>query len=223
MSNSADISTLEIVEPTEKIVLFNGKDLSGWFSDIPARDEDPSSPDIVEVTDGVIGTPGKAVGHLVSEKAFRNYRLEVDYRLSGEGGGGSILVHVSKLRMLRTKSKNIFPQSLDVKIRHHDAGDIYCIIDNILCDNPERRPLEKGQKPGGGDQDGRHIVKIVDAEAPLGEWNRMAFECEGRALRIWLNGVLVNEGYDCTTDHGKVALQVTEQRVEFSRVEVFPL
>jgi hypothetical protein len=223
MSNSADISILEIVEPTEKIVLFNGKDLYGWFSDIPARDEDPSSPDIVEVTDGVIVTPGKAVGHLVSEKSFRNYRLEVDYRLSGEGGGGSILVHVSKLRMLRTKSKNIFPQSLDVKIRHHDAGDIYCIIDNILCDNPERRPLEKGQKPGGGDQDGRHIVKIVDAEAPLGEWNRMAFECKGRALRIWLNGVLVNDGYDCTTDHGKVALQVTEQRVEFRRVEVFPL
>lgn len=142
MSNSANVSALDIVEPKEKIALFNGKDLSGWFSDIPVRDEDPSAPDIVEIVDGVIVAPDKTVGHLVSENAYRNYRLEVDYRLPSEGGGGSILVHVSKLCMLRTKSKNIFPQSLDVKIRHHDAGDIYCIIDSILCDDPERRPLD---------------------------------------------------------------------------------
>lgn len=211
-----------IVAPTGKIVLFNGTDLSGWYEDIPARDTNPAAPPILEVRGGVLRSHGESVGHLVSNTAFRDFRLEVDYRLPPEGGGGSVLVHVSTLRVLRTKSKNIFPRSLDIKIRHGDVGDIYCIEENLDCPDPARRPLEPRQVAGGRPEDGRHIVKMVDAERPIGEWNTMAVECVGREVRVVVNGTLVNGGQHCTTDHGRVALQVTEQYVEFGRVEVFP-
>lgn len=211
------------ITPRKPISLFNGQDLAGWYSDIPARDEDPNTPEMFAVRDGILVTPGASVGHLVSDADFRDFRLEVDYRLPPEGGGGSILVHVSKLRVLRTKSKNIFPQSLDIKIRHKDAGDIYCIVENIDAPDPARRPREPGQAVGGADGDARHIVKGTDAEKPLTQWNTMAVECRGRSVKIWLNGTLVNEGTNCTTDHGRIALQATEQVVEFRRVELLPL
>jgi hypothetical protein len=222
-SISSGSGSPQVVEPTEKIALFNGDNLDGWTSDIPARDTDPDAPDIVEVKNGVIVTPGVSVGHLISNQAFRNYRLEVEYRLPPIGGGGSVLIHVSKLRVLRTKSKNIFPQSLDIKIRHKDAGDIYCIEENIDCSDSDRRPCEPGQVPGGSAENARHIIKLKDAEAPVGDWNTMVVESRGRDIQIWLNGTLVNEGSNCTTDHGKVALQATEQPVEFRRVEILPL
>lgn len=211
------------ISPSGKTVLFNGRDLSGWYQDIPARDTDPSAPPIVLVADGVLRSQGESVGHLVSEQAFQNFRFEVDYRLPPTGGGGSVLVHVSTLRVLRTKSKNVFPRSLDIKIRRGDVGDIYCIEENLDCPDPARRPLEPGQVPGGRPEDGRHIVKITDAEKPAGEWNTIAIECRGRDLRVFLNGTLVNEGTNGTASSGRVALQVTEQQVEFRRVEIFPI
>lgn len=202
---------------------FNGFDLTGWVSDNPPRDSDPAAPALADIFGGVLTTPIGAVGHLVSEGVFSNYRLEVDYKLPSSGGGGSVLVHVSDLRVLRTKSKNIFPRSLDIKIRHGDAGDIYCIEENVDCPDLSRRPCEPGQRPGGRPEDARHIIKIEDAERPLQEWNRLAVECRDRSIRIWLNGRLVNEVFNCTTDRGKVALQVTEQPVEFRRVQLMPL
>lgn len=211
------------ISPTDKIVLFNGSDLSGWYQDIPARDTDPAAPPIVEIDRGMLRSQGESVGHLVSEQAFENFRLEVDYRLPPAGGGGSVLVHVSTLRVLRTKSKNVFPRSLDIKIRRGDVGDIYCIEENLDCPDPARRPLEPGQVPGGRPEDGRHIVKITDSERPVGEWNTIAVECSGRDVRVFVNGTLVNEGTNCTTSSGRVALQVTEQQVEFGRVEIFPI
>lgn len=210
----------KIIEPKDRIVLFNGKDLSGWIADIPYQV--PESPEIFEVEDGMLVTPGKSVGHIVSKDAYRNIRYEVDYRLPPEGGGGSVLTHVSKLRALRTHSKNIFPQSLDIKIRHKDAGDIYCTIINAEVE-PARRPVEPGQKIGGGEGDARHIVKLVDAERPLGEWNTIAVETPGNEVRIYVNGTLVNEAKNVTVDFGKVALQATHHFVAFRRVEIFPL
>ena len=211
------------ITPTGKIALFNGRDLSGWYQDIPARDSDPAAPPIVVVADGVLRSQGESVGHLVSEQAFENFRFEVGYRLPATGGGGSVLVHVSTLRVLKTKSKNVFPRSLDIKIRRGDVGDIYCIEENLDCPDPARRPLEPGQVPGGRPEDGRHIVKISDAENLAGQWNSIAVECRGREVRVFLNGTLVNEGTNGTAGSGRVALQLTEQLVEFRRVEIFPL
>jgi hypothetical protein len=211
------------ISPTGKTVLFNGRDLSGWYEDIPARDTDAGAPPIVVIDNGVLRSQGESVGHLVSEQAFENFRFEVDYRLPPAGGGGSVLVHVSTLRVLRTKSKNVFPRSLDIKIRHRDVGDIYCIEENLDCPDPARRPLEPGQVPGGRPEDGRHIVKIRDAENPIGQWNTITVECSGRNVRVFVNGTLVNEGTNGTAKAGRVALQITEQQVEFRRVEIFPI
>jgi hypothetical protein len=220
--NREMLTTNEPIVPAQMIDLFNGRDLTGWTADMPERDTDPTSPDIYTVRDGFLVGTGEAVGHLVSTGIYKNYRLVVEYRLP-EGGGGSVLVHVSRLRALRTKSKNIFPQSIDIKLREGDVGDIYCVIENIQVSDESRRPREVGQVAGGAETEARHIVKLARAEHVDGNWNTFVLEARGHNIDIWVNDVLVNSCFDCTTDNGKIALQANPTPVEIRKVAVYPL
>ncbi|HSK48503.1 MAG TPA: family 16 glycoside hydrolase, partial [Coriobacteriia bacterium] len=44
-----------------------------------------------------------------------------------------------------------------------------------------------------------------------------------RAVTVWVNGDLVNNGLNATTDRGKIAIQAEGAEVEFRKVEIGPL
>jgi hypothetical protein len=211
----------EALAPEHVLVLFNGNDLTGWTADVPAKDADPNAPDSFGVRDGALVSFGEPRGHLVTDAAYRDYRLEIEYRFPGKAGNGGVLVHASRPRALY----KMFPQSLEVQMMSGHAGDFWCIQEDIeVPDMQARRPRKEGQKWGGGESDARRILKLVDgAEKPLGEWNTMVVEARGRTLRVWVNGVLVNEGSNATADRGRIALQAEGTEMEFRRVEIGPL
>ncbi|MCQ8757656.1 3-keto-disaccharide hydrolase, partial [Escherichia coli] len=60
-------------------------------------------------------------------------------------------------------------------------------------------------------------------EKPLGEWNSMHIECVKNSIKVWLNGVLVNYGYNATAQKGQIALQSEGAEVEFKEVMVTPI
>jgi hypothetical protein len=146
-----DVSTG--IVPEKVTPLFDGSDLSGWEADVPARDKDPRLPDSFVVRNGMLVSMGKPEGHLVTKQAYRDYRLQVEYRW-----------------------------------------------------------------------DARRILNLTDgSEKPLGQWNTMVVEARGRSITVWVNGDKVNEGFDCTADRGKIALQAEGTEVEFRKVEIGPL
>jgi hypothetical protein len=51
----------------------------------------------------------------------------------------------------------------------------------------------------------------------------MIIECVYRSIKIWVNGDLVNYGYNCTTDKGNIALQAEGSEVEFRKLEITPI
>ena len=51
----------------------------------------------------------------------------------------------------------------------------------------------------------------------------MVVEARGRTLKVWVNGDLVNEGFNSTADRGRVAIQAEGAEVEFRRVQIGPL
>ena len=207
--------------PTRVVKLFNGKDLSGWTADVPARDEDPNVPASFVVRNNLLISRGKPEGHLLTDSAYRDYRLEVEYRFPRAGGNCGVLVHASRPRALY----KMFPQSVEVQMMSGNAGDFWCIEENIeVADMEKRRPREKGEKWGGSEGDARRILNLTDgSEKPLGEWNRMVIEARGRTIKVWVNDDLVNEGFNSTADHGRIALQAEGTEVEFRRVDIGPL
>ena len=211
----------QAIAPRRVIRLFNGRNLSGWKADVPARDTDPSAPDSFIVRDGVLVSRGEPRGHLLTESAYRDYRLEVEYRFPGKGGNCGVLIHASRLRALSA----MFPQSIEVQMMHLNAGDFWLIEENIeVADMEKRRPRQEGQKWGGSAGDARRILNLTDdSEKPLGEWNTMIIEARGRTVKVWVNGDLVNEGFAATVDHGRIALQAEGTEVEFRRVDIGPL
>ncbi len=201
------------------IALFNGKNLQGWHADVPAMDEDPSLQSPFIVRDGLLVSLGTPPGHLITDKVYSDYRLHVEYRWPGEPGNCGVLVHASTPRYLY----GMFPRSIECQMHHGNAGDFWAIGEDITVDDMEARrgPPEKW---GCEEGDARRILNLTDdSEKPPGEWNTMDIECRGRSIDIWVNGDLVNHGYDCTTDHGQIAIQAEGAEAEFRRIELTPL
>jgi hypothetical protein len=199
--------------------LFNGKDLSGWTPDVPAADNNPGIAPTFIVRSNQLVSLGKPGGHLVTEKEYRDYRLDIEYRFPKQGGNCGVLVHASKPRALYS----MFPQSIEVQMLSGNAGDFWVIQEDIEVPDMEKRRGPK-EKWGGSEKHERRIRNLTDnSEKPLGEWNHMRIECRGRTIKVWVNGDLVNEGFNCTTDHGKIALQAEGTEVEFRRVDLSPL
>ncbi|MGM0532203.1 MAG: 3-keto-disaccharide hydrolase, partial [Bacteroidota bacterium] len=118
----------------ETISLIN-EDLKGWHVDVPAMDSNPDTTNPFIMREGKLvslGTPG---GHLITDKVYSDYRLEAEYRFASEPGNCGILVHASTPRALY----DMFPKSLEVQMMHENAGDFWCIQEDIKVDNMVER------------------------------------------------------------------------------------
>ena len=111
----------------------------------------------------------------------------------------------------------MFPASIEVQMHHTNAGDFWCIDENIeVPDMEKRRPKGKNQKWGGKKGDSRRILNLTDgSENPVGEWNKMIIECQGDEVKVWVNGDFVNHGKKCTVSKGQIAVQAEGVEVEF--------
>ena len=211
----------EATSPKAVVHLFNGKDLAGWKPDVPARDADPNGPPSFIVRDGKLVSLGTPEGHLVSDGRYRDYRLELEYRFPGKAGNCGVLIHASKPRALY----KMFPQSIEVQMMSGNAGDFWVIREDIKVKDMEtRRPRAAGEKWGSTEGDARRILNLTDnSEKPLGQWNSLIVEVRGRSITVWVNGDLVNDGFDATVDQGRIALQAEGAEVEFRKVDIGPL
>ncbi len=199
--------------------LFNGTDLRGWHADVPELDTNKMARNPFIIRNGLLvslGTPG---GHLITDSVYKNYRLRVTYRFAGEPGNCGVLVHASTPRALY----GMFPKSIEVQMQHGDAGDFWCIVEDISVPGMEAR---RGPKADWGitEGKGRRIKNLTDnSEKPVGDWNTMVIECVGTRVKVWENGDLVNDGYNATASSGHIALQAEGSEVEFRTVEIMPI
>lgn len=204
---------------SNKISLFNGKDLTGWHSDVPEKDTNSSARASFIVRNGLLVSLGTPNGHLITDSVFENYRLRVEYRFAGVPGNCGVLVHASTPRALY----KMFPKSLEVQMENKNAGDFWCIVEDITVPDMESR---RGPRGNWGITEGkeRRIKNLTDgSEKPVGEWNTMIIECVGRSVKVWVNNDLVNYGFNCTASKGNIAIQAEGSEVEFRKVEYMPV
>ncbi|GDY02771.1 hypothetical protein LBMAG49_21000 [Planctomycetota bacterium] len=206
-------------QPKAATLLFNGTSLTGWHADVPLADGGNKVAPSFGVREGLLISNGNPEGHLITDASFHDYRLVVEWRWPGEAGNCGILVHASKPRRLY----QMFPQSIECQMHSGNAGDFWCIGEDITVPNMEQRRGPK-DKWGVEEDKARHIQNLTDnSERPVGQWNEMVIECNGHQISIWVNGTLVNQGAHCTTDHGQIAIQAEGAACEFRKVELIPL
>lgn len=199
--------------------LFNGKNLKGWHIDVPELDKNEGAKSPFIIRNGLLvslGTPG---GHLITDSVFSNYKIEVQYRFASKPGNCGLLVHASSPRALY----GMFPKSIEVQIEHTNAGDFWCIEEDITVPEMESRRGDKSRWGINGDKL-RKIERLVqNVEKPVGDWNKMVVECKNDEVIVWVNNILVNHGYKCTATSGQIALQAEGSEVEFRKVSLTKL
>ena len=196
--------------------LFNGKNLKGWHWDIPEMDKNLQAKNPFIIRNGLLVSLGTPQGHLITNKVYQNYRIEVQYRFAGKPGNCGVLVHASTPRALYA----MFPKSIEVQLEHNNAGDFWCITEDITVPDMEARRGPKADWGSSGTKL-RRINNLTDnSEKPLGEWNTMIIECYKNSVKVWVNNELVNNGYDCTVSKGQIAIQAEGSEVEFRKISL---
>jgi len=216
---AATLFFVQRVSAQKTTSLFNGTNLAGWHVDVPEMDNNPTAKNPFVVRNGMLvslGTPG---GHLITDAVYKNYRLHIEYRFAAKPGNCGVLVHSSTSRALY----QMFPKSIEVQLEHGNAGDFWCIVEDIAVPDMEARRGPRAEW-GGTEGKKRNIKNLTDgAEKPVGEWNRMVIECLKDSVKVWVNGQLQNFGFNATVQQGQIALQAEGSEVEFRKVDFTPI
>lgn len=195
----------EPITPTEAVELFNGQDLAGWTFDSLDTDNIAA---IYTVDQGLIKVSGNPRGVLRTERSYRDYELELQWRWPANPGNSGLLVHCSKPR-----ERNIWPKSLEVQLQNGAAGDFWMIGEYVNVENREQRL-----------RSGRNLPNLTDdSEKPLGQWNTMVVQMRGDTVRVYVNGDLVNHGWELSATSGAICLQSEGAPIEFRKVQIRPL
>ena len=205
LSSYPKCSAGEVVEPKNKIVLFDGKSFDGWFRHLRNNQGD------VEQTwktkgGGVLLCTGKPAGYIRTVKAYKNYKFRLEYRWPGRTGNNGILVHI-------TGEDRVWPMSLECQGQYHNQGD-YFEIGGVEFNE---------HKVGGHRVRGRRVIKYGEHnEKEPGQWNVYEVWCVGGTVRPYVNGKLMNEATNCSVTEGKIGLQSEGVPIEFRNITIEP-
>lgn len=191
----------EVIEPKERIELFNGKDLTGWK--LFAGNE-PEKTFYVE--DGVVKCTGRPAGYMRTEKAYKNYKFVIEWRFIKPGNSG-VLVHMSGKDV-------VWPRSLECQGQYQAQGDFWVIGGFEF----------KEHKAGGERVSGRRVAKLgPHNEKPVGEWNVYEIICDGDTVLPYVNGKLMNEAHECSDTSGHICIQSEGGQWEARKIYLEPL
>jgi hypothetical protein len=193
------------VVPTEKMMLWNGKDLTGWQP--YARGGTEQAENTWSVKDDVIRCEGRPNGYMRTEKNYANYLLHVEWRWPERPGNSGVLIHMSL-------PDNVWPKSLECQLGAGNAGDFWEIGGVEFSEHARKSQRVRG----------RRVIKLKESsKKPAGQWNSYDIICKDDFVVVLVNGVLQNIASNCSVTSGKICLQSEGSPIEFRNIYLEPL
>lgn len=217
--------------PTKEISLFNGRNFSGWTffleqTDFNARGKGRISDFASIKPGGIIEINPRMHGALMTTRDFLNYRLRTEFRWaspSARDDSGIFLrirppyvwdsIHGEQARFYM------------VQVQPGNTGDAWVMgySESKLKTEPARSYKPFGtMELGPGGHIRRHL-KSSDAEKSLGEWNSLETVVDGKNLRVYVNGQLVNEATNLVDLPGRIGLESERGVIQFRNLRLTPL
>jgi hypothetical protein len=181
---------------SEKIQLFNGKDLSNWVFKLKDPSIDPAS--VFTVGNGVIHITGNPFGYMRTKDSYSDYKLHVEWRWPSGAGNSGVFVNAQP-------PDSIWLKCIECQLLAGNAGDFICTNG---ADMNERTDKSKGS-----------VKKLAaSSEKPTGEWNTMEVTCKSNTIEVYVNGTLQNKGTNVSVSKGSICLQSEGKDIEFRNV-----
>ncbi len=156
--------TKNVQKPWEP--LFDGKTLTGWH--VYLKPGQPVTEKWV-VQDGAIYLTAGGIGDLVTDKAYGDFDLEIEWKIA-EGGNSGIIYHVQE----------------DPKFHAtYQTGPEMQVLDNER--HPDAKQGRDGNRTAGALYDLQKPVTL-NAAKPAGEWNKARLMIKDGKAEQYLNG-----------------------------------
>ena len=176
--------------------IFNGEDLSGWKVVVKANEGEEVEGETFSANDGLLHITGKPFGYIRTEKKYSDYLLNLEWRWAGEEG-----VDGGVFNYLQDGDK-VWPLGVQLQMTPKDMGLLMGGIKIEGVDGPFYR---------------KNRLVEESPEKPVGEWNKMEFLCKGGEIKVWLNGILVNDAV-CDATEGYIAIQSEGGAMDFRNI-----
>jgi hypothetical protein len=192
-----------------KVLVFNGKDLSNWTMFVADSSADPN--EVFRAEDGVIKVSGIPNGYIRTKESYSNYTLHVEWRWTAEPKNSGVLLHTRGEDLL-------WPNSIECQLMNQHAGDIILIGNGAgVTVNDSSYTVPEGKRF-------QAVRKFEESsENPPGEWNSYDIICNGDNIEIRVNSVLQNMGTALTLTSGQIILQSEGGPIEFRNIYLIPL
>ena len=202
---------LEQVEVKQFKPLFNGKDLSGWYSFLKTKGKNNDVDTIFSVNNGLLKITGKEFGYIVTEKSFTDFHLVVEFKW----GEKKYPPRENKVRdngicYYVVPTDKVWPRSVECQVQEGDCGDFW-LIDSVtaVVDGVQQGPTKNTR-----------VIKKKDNEKPTGEWNRIeVIAKKGKCTHI-VNGVIVNEAENVSLRHGRILIQSEGAETYYRKIDI---
>jgi hypothetical protein len=183
-------------EKSDKIMLFNGKNLNNWVLKLKDPTVDPTT--IFTVKDGIIHIAGTPFGYMRTKDSYSDYQLHAEWRWPSEPTNSGVFVNVQG-------PDTIWPVCIECQLKAGDAGDFVCMGGADMKERTDKSKI--------------FIPKFVESsEKPAGEWNKLKVICKSDIIEVYVNGVLQNRGTNVTVTKGNICLQSEGKEIEFRKV-----
>jgi hypothetical protein len=232
----------------EVLRLFNGKDLSGFYTYLRGHGKNNDPDKVFTVQDGAIRVSGQTFGCFVTEKEYDNYHLIVEFKW-GEvtweprkerARDSGILLHCVGND---GAASGAWLESIECQIIEGGTGDFILVKGKnqpTLTAEVEQRGNQWYYKPGGEARqfppgrinwygrdpqwkDVKGFRGAAEVEKPAGEWNTLECICAGDSITNILNGKVVNAGTKASHTRGKILFQSEGAEIFFRRIDLKPL
>mgnify|MGYP005842820757 CR=1 FL=1 len=253
LAAAAENASPERISPREGVIrLFNGKDLTGWYTWLKGSGRaDPRG--VFTVQDGTIRVSGEGSGYLATQAAYRDYRLVVDYKWGTKTDGSGYVRNAGILLHAIGPdggANGVWMTSIECQLAQGCEGDLIVIrgkdaegklVPATITSETEIASDGKTRWKKGGKKtvySGRQFwwsqhepgfkEKLdtrgkADVASPLGEWTRVECICDGDRITIKVNGVTVNECFDTYPSAGKILLQNEGNEIFYRTLELHPV
>ncbi len=191
--------------------LFNGKDISGWYTFLKTKGKSNDPDTVFSVSNGLLKITGKEFGYIVTEKSFDNFHLVVEFKW----GEKKYPPREDKVRdngicYYVVATDRVWPRSVECQVQEGDCGDFW-LIDSVtaVVDGVLQGPTKNTR-----------VVKKKDNEKPSGEWNRVeVIANKGKCTHI-VNGVIVNEATDASLRSGRILIQSEGAETYYRKIDI---
>ena len=237
--------------PASRIELFNGKDLSNWYTFLKGHGRsDPRG--VFTVKDGILRVSGSELGCITTLKAWRDYRLTVEYRFvpgapdaPGRAAPDSGILYHSQGEDGAWHGE--WMKSFEYNLIVGKTGDMIIVVSDGGKAPPDYRVSSEVDNrktlrwtPGGMAIDLCNRGRInsrndrpawrnasdethTPPERPYGEWNTAVVECRRDTSAHFLNGVLLARFKNLSPSEGRIQIQSEGYGCEFRRISIEPL